>query len=194
MVTYTRHESTDDPEFVAWVEAVIQGVEEQFDCEESYVVKIDHWFGKRWLRFSGKALGALGVRKHRLTLPPFVPSRVVSQRRFFSKRSRPGASRPLHKRQRSSENLQRRIEITVGASNLFWFSGGTAERDRGSFMAYVLTDEGHWPWYVGLRRADKWHVAWSQGIGPLELREFQEIGERCGAEGSERPSKFVTKE
>jgi hypothetical protein len=33
--------------------------------------------------FSGKALGALGVRKKKLTLPPFIPSRVVSSVGFL---------------------------------------------------------------------------------------------------------------
>jgi hypothetical protein len=49
------------------------GAEEAINTKQTYVVKIDNWFGKRWLGFSGKALGALGVRKKKLTLPPFHP-------------------------------------------------------------------------------------------------------------------------
>ena len=63
MPTYTKPDSNDDPEFLAWVEAVIQGVEETIETEDSYVVKIDKWFGSRWLGFSGKAMGTLGVHR-----------------------------------------------------------------------------------------------------------------------------------
>jgi hypothetical protein len=60
MTLYTKSESLDDADFVAWVERVIENVEQRFVTEQSYVVKIDNWFGRRWLGFSGKALGALG--------------------------------------------------------------------------------------------------------------------------------------
>src|SRR5205814_10659482 len=60
--------------------------------------------------------------------------------------------------QRSGENLQRYVEIVIHDSNVFWYSGGSARNERASFMAYVSTAEGHWPWYVGLRRTDKWRV------------------------------------
>ncbi|MCA1709275.1 MAG: hypothetical protein LC808_40740 [Actinobacteria bacterium] len=78
MVRYTKPEATDDPGYLDWVEATVVGVEEAINTKQTYVVKIDNWFGKRWLGFSGKALGALGVRKQKLTLPPFIPTRVVS--------------------------------------------------------------------------------------------------------------------
>ena len=70
--------------YLDWVEAAVVGVEEAIKTDQAFLVKIDNWFGKRWLGFSGKALGALGVRKEKLTLPPFIPSRLVSQRRFWN--------------------------------------------------------------------------------------------------------------
>ncbi len=82
MVQYTKPEATDDSEFLDFVDATVVGVEEAINTKQTYVVKIDNWFGKRWLGFSGKALGALGVRITKLTLPAFTPSRVLSQRRF----------------------------------------------------------------------------------------------------------------
>ena len=59
MVRYTKPGATDDPGFLDWVEATVVGVEEAIDTKQTYVVKIDNWFGQRWLGFSGKALGAL---------------------------------------------------------------------------------------------------------------------------------------
>jgi len=120
MVRYTKTEPTDDLPYLEWVEAAIVGVEEQFDTKTSFVVKIDNWFGKRWLGFSGKALGAIGVCKRQLTLPPFIPSRVISQRRFWQAGEAPRRPRMLHLRQRSGENLQRYVEVVVHKSNVFW--------------------------------------------------------------------------
>lgn len=181
MVRYTKLEPSDDPQFLDWVESVVAGIQEKFDTDQTYVVKIDNWFGKRWLGFSGKALGAIGVRKSKLTLPPFVPSRVVSQRRFWQSGRRLEPRKQLHAWQRSGENLQRYVEVVVHRSNVFWYSGGSARNDRASFMAYVSTSEGHWPWYVELRRTDKWRVVESLGIGPTELDAFLRVGGLTGA-------------
>jgi hypothetical protein len=90
MVRYTESEVTDDPQFLDWVEAVVIAVEDTFKTDLAFVVKIDNWFGKRWLGFSGKSLGVLSIRKKKLTLPPFIPSRVVSQRRFWEDGTEPG--------------------------------------------------------------------------------------------------------
>lgn len=168
MTTYTNAEADDDPEFLAWVEGVIVGVETRFEPDECYVVKINNWFGQRWLRFSGRSLGAISLWKTKLTLPPFVPSRVVSQRRFWSEGPRP-PQRSLHVWQRSGENLQRYADIVIHEASVFWYSGGTKENNRASFMAYVLTPEGHRPWYVGLRKRESWHVVEAFGISRSEL-------------------------
>jgi hypothetical protein len=176
MAQYTKPEPNDDPHFLEWVEAVVVGVEEAVNTDQTFVVKIDHWFGRRWLGFSGKALGAFGVRKRKLTLPPFVPARVRSVRRFWQEGVHPGRLPRIHRWQRSGENLQRYVEVVVQDSNVFWYSGGSAEGDRAGFMAYMSTPEGHWPWYVGLRRKDRWGVAECVGIGPPELEAFRVRG------------------
>jgi hypothetical protein len=176
MTQYTEPEPTDDPGFLEWVQAVVVGVRREAATDQTFVVKIDHWFGRRWLGFSGKALGAIGVRKRKLTLPPFVPSRVRSVRRFWPKSVRPGRFPRIHRWQRSGENLQRYVDVVVLDSHVFWYSGGTAHLDRASFMAYVSTPDGHWPWYVGLRRTNQWRVVETMGIGPPEIEAFRTRG------------------
>ena len=172
--TYTETEALDDPEFLTWVERIIAGVERRFETEQCYVVKIDNWFGQRWLGFSGK--GLLGWHKQKLTLPPFVPSRVVSQHRFLSEGTRPGPQQHLHVWQPSAENLHRYADIVVHEASVFWYSGGTKENNRASFMAYVLTPEGHWPWYIGLRKKETWEVVEALGISRGELDLIHESG------------------
>ncbi len=172
----TSRKAIDDPEFLAWVEQIITGVQTRFETNEFYVVKIDNWFGQSWLGFSGKSLGVMGWHKKKLTLPPFVPSRVVSQQRFLSEGTQTGPEQHLHRWQPSGENLQRYTDVYVSEASVFWYSGSTKENNRASFMAYVLTPEGHWPWYVGLRKKDSWHVIEALGISTGELDLIQESG------------------
>lgn len=79
----------DAPDFIGYIERVVNGIVRRHCPDTIALVKIDNWFGSNWLGFSGKALGALGVwNKPRnmpadnIRIPPFVPARVVSQRRF----------------------------------------------------------------------------------------------------------------
>lgn len=183
---YTKSEPTDDPQYLEWVDAVITGVDQTLETDLFFVVKIDNWFGKRWLGFSGKALGALGVFKKKLTLPPFIPARVVSQHRFWQAGTDPGRKKRLHVWQLSAQNLQRYTEIVLKDASAYWYSGRSASNDRASFMAYVSTPNGHWPWYVSLRRKETWQVVECIGIGIQELDAFisRGIEELREAEGS----------
>ena len=186
---FAESEPTDDPQYLEWVEAVITGVHEALKTDLFFVVKIDNWFGKRWLGFSGKVLGAFGVGKKKLTLPPFIPARVVSQHRFGQAGTDPGRQNQLHVRQLSSQNLQRYTEIVLKDASAFWYSGGSASNGRASFMAYVSTPDGHWPWYVSLRRKETWQVVECIGIGIQELDAFIRRGIeelREAEEGTER--------
>ena len=169
---YTKPDSGDDFAYLELVESLITGVVRRTNPDRWFVVKIDNWFGKRWLRFSGKTMGALGVSKSRLTLPPFVPSRVVSQYRHWRRDVHPGKHPGLHRYQSSGENLHRYIDVVVGDSSVFWYSGRSADNDRASVMAYIWTPEGHWPWYLGLQRASTWRVVEHVGITPQELEAF----------------------
>lgn len=176
MVPYTTSAVTDDPRYLEWVEAVVSGVEDSFRTDLTFVVKIDNWFGQRWLGFSGKLVGALGFRKTKLTLPPFVPSRVVSQLRVREEGTDPGRHKSLHVWQPSAENLQRYTEVVLPGAHAFWYSGRSDSSGRASFMAYVSTPDGHWPWYVSLQRKVTWRVVKCIGIRISELDEFIRLG------------------
>jgi hypothetical protein len=169
---YVQPGSGDDFKYLEWVECVIGGVVRSTDPHRWFVVKVDNWFGKRWLGFSGKAMGTVGVHKEKLTLPPFTPSRVVSQYRFWRRATNPGRHPGLHVYQRSGENLHRYVEVVVQDSSVFWYSGQSDHNGRASFMAYVSTPDGHWPWYAGLNREPGWRVVESVGIGLPELESF----------------------
>jgi hypothetical protein len=161
--------ATDDPALMYWLDGILAGVFDQFRPKQLYVLKVDNWFGKRWLGFSGKALGAFGVRKSELTTPPFIPSRIVSQHRFV-RGERDVLKRPrIHVFQRSGENVNRKVEHVAPGATLFWYSGQSTENGRGSVMAYVNVGPEYWPWYVGVECSPVCRVVERVGITAAEL-------------------------
>ncbi len=103
----------DDADFVEVVQHIVNGAASFYRPAAVYVVRINTWFDHKWLRFSGKVMGALGVWKEPLTIPPFHPRRVLSQNYYlwnpieedyFKANERGGR---LHGYQTSSRNLRR---------------------------------------------------------------------------------------
>jgi hypothetical protein len=79
MITIRRAQE-DDPGFLSQVRSILVGCLHEYNPVEAYVVRIRDFFDYKWCYFSGKTWGVLGVSDFRnLTLPPFVPNRVLSQ-------------------------------------------------------------------------------------------------------------------
>src|SRR4051794_12954234 len=67
----------DDRGFIELISRLIAGAATTHRPLDLLIYKIDNWFDHKWLGFSGQTLGALGVWARPLTLPPFVPNRVI---------------------------------------------------------------------------------------------------------------------
>jgi hypothetical protein len=161
--------------FLTWVEQVIAGVRKAVRTKQCYAVKIDTWFGQRWLWFyqgPGSVGGDMALRNPRLTLCTAVQSftRVVSQRRLLPKwRSASGLEQRIHVHgNRAVQNMQR----PCGTSSFHEASAFlvTKRRYEGkqpspAYMAYVLTREGHWPRYTRIAvKRETWEVVEALGI------------------------------
>src|SRR6478672_1475624 len=99
----------DDQAYVALVSRIVRNAIRARKPDEVFVVQIDSWFDRKWLEFSGKALGALGVWEGRLTVPPFHPHRVLAETHAVVANSDPleltlEPALRLHRRQASGEN------------------------------------------------------------------------------------------
>jgi hypothetical protein len=108
-----RPSDSDDPHFIALANRLLNASLSANRPAEVYLIRLDSWFDAKWLNFSGKALGALGVHRDPITVPPFHPRRVVSQIHFALSPTtdafEPAAVSPLHIDQPSGENLTRQI-------------------------------------------------------------------------------------
>src|SRR5579864_610502 len=116
-------ETDDAPEFIAEIQQLVQGLVRLHKTETLIVVKIDGWFGSRWLGFSGKVLGSLGVWKDRLTIPPFVPNRVLSQRKYIAPAYHEiDRGHPIHIKTTSNGALSRFVKDVAPRTALVWYS------------------------------------------------------------------------
>jgi hypothetical protein len=172
-------DDTDDIGFVHQVQPIAAGVLRAAEPRELYVIKVDSWFGDKWLGFSAKLVGRLGLQ-HRKTLrvPPFVPARVRAQDFFVRDASGAYVSKrapqELHVEQTSEDNMRRLMSIVCPEAAVLWWSGETRRNRRGSLMAYLPTDEGHAGWYAEFRRGDAWTVAKTCCTSAHELAMYAE--------------------
>lgn len=73
---------SQDPKFLEIASRSLKASVALYHPDEIYVVAIDNWFDAKWRGFSGKALGAIGVWKRPLTVPPFTQNRVRFEAHF----------------------------------------------------------------------------------------------------------------
>jgi hypothetical protein len=168
-------DDSDAPEFMERIGRILFGLCSTERPSQFYVTKIKNWFGPKWLSFSGKALGAVDVWQPKLTLPPFVPSRVLNQELYdlvLGKYVLSNKQPQLHVRQKSSDNFGRRIELLASHALLVWFSSDSAKLGKGALMAYLTTGKEPWPWYVGFSKIHEWKISRLRGISLKEIELF----------------------
>jgi hypothetical protein len=177
-------EFDDAPDFIRQVERVANGVIRSHAPETLVLIKIDNWFGSKWLGFSGKALGAVGVWNKpynrpadKIRIPPFVPNRVVSQRRFGGPAYEEiDSGKPIHKQIPSDLALVRKAATTEPTAALVWYSGNSEATGRGAVMVYVPVGDSYWPWYAALKMGEPWRVTETWDIKREDLSGLMEQG------------------
>jgi hypothetical protein len=183
----------DSAEFVEKVRALAIGVAQDYNPARLYVVRIDNWFGPRWMHFAGKFTAgkgaAIGIHKSRLHVPPFVPARVVAESVFAGPEYQGTViAAPLHIECASKDALRRRIDDIDKDAAFVWFSGESEEQKRGSVMVYlpVAFDpiphrkaglRGCGVFYVGYsQREERWEPTMLRGVSRGEVAHLEESG------------------
>ena len=192
----------DSAEFIKKARAIAIGVARDYVPARLYVIRIDNWFGPKWMHFAGKLTAgrrirgfptaAIGVHKTRLHVPPFVPSRVVGQRVFVGPDyEETVAAMPLHIECPSHLALSRQIADIDKDAGFLWFSGESEAQKRGSVMVYLPDAfDASALRRTGLRDCEAFYIGFSQhemGWVPAMLRGVSR-GEATHLEESGRAS------
>ncbi len=159
----------DDAGFIMMTASIVTGIRKQIQPRSIRPIRIDNWFGEKWYRFSGKVMGAFGISKHQLTVPPFVPSRVAEES-YWVRTGRDDYQRndeftPLHQAFSSEENMRRYFNIVCPDSAVIWYSSNTRSNGRGAVMVYI-SSPGYddTAWYVELIAKTKWMPSINNGF------------------------------
>jgi hypothetical protein len=161
MITLQRSHD-DEAGFLDRVQWLVSGCVKEYKPAEVYVIRIRDWFDYKWCYFSGKMSGAVSLSKFvNLTLPPFVPNRVVSQDHYdhvadgvYEVSDAP----PLHIRQPSEANFKRLIRRTTNNGTMIWISTGSAASGRGSVMVYNVSPDMKQGWHVTFLKKADWQI------------------------------------
>ncbi|HEY5447555.1 MAG TPA: hypothetical protein VIQ54_02355 [Polyangia bacterium] len=172
----------DDFAFIVIARNIAYNVWARSEARALTIVKIDSWFGPRWHKFSGKVLGALGLRLTPLRVPPFIPSRVVSHWTFKARGYKPTWERPhLHAWIDSESNLLRKFEDVSPDAPAIWFSGNTKASGRGAVMVYARDRLETYGWYSGwVKKDDTWLPTQLRAISRNEVRELASFPSSSG--------------
>lgn len=161
MITLERLHD-DETGFIEKAQWIVSGCIKQYKPEEVYIIRIRDWFDYKWCYFSGKTLGALGVSNFGdLTLPPFVPNRVVTQDHYDQITDgvyQASDAPPLHIHQTSEANFKRSIRRTMDDGTAIWISSGSKATGRGSAMVYNVSPEMKFGWHTTFLRKADWQI------------------------------------
>ena len=161
----------ENPNFIKIVESITNELIIKHDVSELSLVKIKNWFDNKWLNYSGK--GILPEWKEKITVPPFNPNRVLSERLFKLKENDNNfLKKPLHVLQSSSNNLNNRI-ITKSLDAIYvWYSSNTESNQKGCIMVYIVKNENVETWYASIENLNEWKINKTTGIQLNALKEF----------------------
>jgi hypothetical protein len=190
---FVSTQSGDSAEFIGKARALIIGSVRDREPVRLYVIRIDNWFGPKWMHFAGKFTAgkhaAIGVHKTRLHVPPFIPHRVVAQGVFVGRDYEETViAAPLHIECPSKQALSRRIEDADKDAVFVWFSGESEARKRGSVMVYLPVDSDPTAsrrsdrrrtgaFYVGFSQREMgWEPAMLRGVSRGEVALLEERG------------------
>ena len=190
---FVSTQSGDSAEFLEKVRALAVGVALDYKPARLYLIRIDNWFGPKWMHFAGKFTvgkgAAIGVHTTKLHVPPFVPHRVVAERVFAGPDyEETVVAPPLHIECPSKQALLRLIADIDKDAAFFWFSGESEAQKRGVVMVYlsVASDPSvrrkgslrrSGAFYMGFSQRElSWEPAMLRGVSRGEVTHLEESG------------------
>jgi hypothetical protein len=169
-------EIDDAPAVTERIQSLVAGLLKTYAPPSLILIKVSNFFSLRWLRFSGKFIGLAGTWKSRLTIPPFVPNRIVSQQSFIGCNYDEPAPTPIHIQIRSMKALQRYTADIVDGAMVVWYSGHSSDSGQAAMMTHIPTPEGYWPIYVRwVQRESSWRVVETLEINSVDVERLSRI-------------------
>lgn len=143
-----------------------------------HIVKLDNWFGPRWLGFAGAdGKHDLHLRWYRLAQPPFAPGRVRFEIGLRRRRAQlePIEARRLHASPLDPLETPAFLDEHTPSGLFAWYSGNSLANGRAALMVYTVEREAQQRcWYAELcERNGVWSVNVARGTSIDELHGLE---------------------
>lgn len=170
----------DDYDFIIQLQILSNEIINNFKTNEVYLFRVDNWFDKKWINFTGKVLGAVGTWNYQneLRIPPFTPNRIEEQ--LFYRKDINGKfieteiEIEIHKLQPAEKNQQRRISQVSDSAIFIWYSSNTIKNDNGSLMIYCVENGKCASYYIGFNKNENWKISESINLHKKDLIHYLE--------------------
>jgi hypothetical protein len=182
---------TDDPQFVMLLKSLVRGLIEEDAPQELWIMKIDDWFDRKWLRFSG--IGTVDFQfpafmnrydaalnefyQDKLTFPPFTPNRVLGQWSFMRIDDH-YAEAPLRvlphpsQKQPGEANSHRRFEDFGRSARFVWYSAEALANGRASVMVYKARANRVEARFAAFSRQQGWKLHATKGTSRDDVQRM----------------------
>lgn len=178
MEMYIKSHPDDDMAFLEGLNRLTSTAVRTYDPDELFIVRVDNWFDVKWFGFAGKSkvhidsglpeidseVIPVWKSKSEVTVPPFVPNRIIEQIYFnkdngiFIQTDKDNKYVHSMHRQRSSDNLKNKVLDFTSSGIIIWFSSRSAANGRASMMLYRINNDKVTGWYVSFKRDNEWRV------------------------------------
>ena len=168
----------DDVAFTRIVTRILNNSISFISPNDVYLVQVDRRFDYKWMGFSNKFLGAVGVwHLTDLRIPPFVPEKIVEEKHFQTANGRfvKKYEDLLHIHQASEDNKYRKIKEVSNSAIFLWYSGGTRTNTQGSLMLYSIKEGIQSCWFASFVNNGTWQVRGTQQISVGEVHSLIEM-------------------
>lgn len=155
-------EQKSQTEFESIVDRVLRNSLRLNDINEAYLIRVKGWFDYKWEGFAGTVMHEIAIWRGELRIPPFHPSRILSEKRVRLKQntlSEVEHLHPLQVAQASSENLRRKVADVCASGVFVWYSEPSHDADRASLMVYSCSSGESSGWYAEF----VWQGGWRLG-------------------------------
>jgi hypothetical protein len=181
MIVDVPYREGDDKTYLAAVCSLVASLANSQKPTDIYVIRVNKWFDRKWLRYSGSGRVAFhgwdpidtaldSMWQEKLTFPPFNPKQIGTQL-YWRKRSDGSyggspSPRRIHKRQlrHSAGNLNNRVADFTDSGLFVWFTSETQNNAHGSILVYSVAGKDVSSWYASVKQENGWRIDKVDGI------------------------------
>ena len=153
-------DKNDNQEFTSKLTRFIINYSVKINPTEVFIIRVDNWFDKKWLNFSGTVMHEVSVwDSDEISVPPFHPNRILKTTKYNFHNGifeEVDENVELHIFQSSSNNLKRKFKSICKNGLFIWYSSNSEVNGVGAVMVYKVNEQEVNNFYFSLAKQNEW--------------------------------------